>query len=133
VQHGTCCNNMITNCGRGSTERQTGVFLQNVKVLRAFAWITTKTCYGSRPPDENRNWSPLNADIRHFTAMFVKSRLQRLHGLEHQVRVFKYALRYEFRSLFYHILFLWSFRKSFRMSDSRYLLDSILNPIDQRA
>jgi hypothetical protein len=129
VQHGLCCSTMITNFGTGSTERQTGVLLQNVKVLRAFALTTTKTCYDSRPPGEDRTWRPLNAkDIRHFTAKFVKSRLQRLHGLEHQVRVFKYALRYARRSLFYHILFLWSFRESFRMSDSSYILDLILNP-----
>jgi len=119
MQHGLCCSNMTTNCGTGSTERQTGVLLQNVKVLRASARITTKTCYGSRSPGENRNSCPLNAkDIRHFTAKFVKSRLQRLHGLEHQVRVVKHALRYARLSLFYHILFLWSFRESFRLSDS---------------
>jgi len=35
------------------------VLQQNVKVLRAFASITTKSCYDSRPPGENRNWSPL--------------------------------------------------------------------------
>ena len=133
MQHGLCCNNTITNCGTGTTDRQTdrqiGVLLQNFKVIRSFALITTKTCYDSWPPGENRNWSPLNAkDIRHSTAKFVKSRLQRLHGLEHQVRVFKYALGYARRSLFYHILLLWSFRKSFRMSGGSYFLDLILIP-----